>query len=154
MTPYEVAIAWLVGGSIVMFVASLIFLPLLVVRLPCDYFTNQAAPRFAKRRPIVRVLLIVSKNLLGTVLLGGGILMLFLPGQGILAILIGLALLDIPGAQRIKMRLLGQPKVIAALNKLRRMARRDPLQTPCPQRSPPDTGPDSQQALHGKGDLR
>lgn len=136
-----------------MFVASLIFLPILVVRLPCDYFTNQAAPRFAKRRPIVRVLLIASKNLLGAVLLGGGILMLFLPGQGILAILIGLALLDIPGAQRLKMRLLGQPKVIAALNKLRRMARREPLHTPCPRSSDPNTGSDLQETLNGKGDL-
>ena len=97
-------------------------------------------------------MLLGIKNLLGAILLGGGFIMLFTPGQGILAILIGLALIDLPGAHRLKMSLLARPRVIAALNKVRHLAHREPLLVPLPHASsgaktdrdkPPSSAPDS-----------
>ncbi|HJN64581.1 MAG: PGPGW domain-containing protein [Pirellulales bacterium] len=143
---------WLLVCSVVMFVASLILLPYIVIRLPVDYFTRTAPTQFARQHPLVRLLLLGIKNLLGAILLGGGFIMLFTPGQGILAILIGLALIDLPGAHRLKMSLLARPRVIAALNKVRHLAHREPLLVPLPHASsgaktdrdkPPSSTPDS-----------
>ena len=74
------------------FVGSLIALPILAARLPADYFTVRAkvVPPWRGPHPIRGTLLWVARNLLGLVLVLGGIWMLFLPGQGLLTLAIGL----------------------------------------------------------------
>jgi hypothetical protein len=64
----------------------------------------------------------VLKNLLGATLLVAGLVMLVMPGQGILAILIGLSLLDFPGKRELERRLVARPRVIRFLNLVRRQA--------------------------------
>ena len=56
-----------------------------------------------------------------------GVLMLVLPGQGVLTILIGLTLLDFPGKRRFVRRLLMRPRVFRVINRLRRRFGRPPL---------------------------
>jgi hypothetical protein len=67
------------------------------------------------------------KNLLGALLLVAGILMLVLPGQGILTILAALALLDFPGKRHIEMSILHIPMLLRSINWLRRRAGQAPL---------------------------
>ena len=60
-------------------------------------------------------------------LLVAGILMLVLPGQGILTILAALALLDFPGKRKMEMRILHRPAILKSVNWLRKRAGREPL---------------------------
>ncbi len=122
---------WSLGtASVVMFVASLIVLPAIVVRIPADYFAHVERPRdpLAGRSLRVRIVLLVLKNLLGFVLILAGIAMLVLPGQGLLTILIGLFLVDGPGKYRLERWLIARPAIHRPLNWLRRRRGRAPLE--------------------------
>jgi len=122
----------LVAASLATFVGSLLALPWLVARLPADYFVGRASRRGAWRdqHPVLVLVLVVLKNALGLVLLLAGLAMLVLPGQGILTLLAALVLLDLPGKRALERRVVAWPRVLAALNWLRRRAGREPLLPP------------------------
>jgi hypothetical protein len=120
--------------SAVMFVGSLIALPFLIARMPEDYFLrrrSEALP-FSRAHPAVRVVLLVLKNLLGAAFLLAGVVMIFTPGQGILAVLLGVSLLDIPGKRRLELAIVRRPHVLKAINWIREKAERPPLRLPAP----------------------
>lgn len=120
---------WVLGLSLLTFVGSLVGIPLLIVRMPADYFLRpEPTPdTWPARHPAVRLVVLVAKNLLGLVLVIAGILMLLLPGQGILAILLGLALLDLPGKRALERRLIRSPAILPAVNAIRAKAGQPPL---------------------------
>jgi len=115
--------------SLASFVGSLIALPIILVRLPVDYF-NEHHPRawFAEHHPVLRAMALALKNLFGVILLLGGVAMLVLPGQGMLTILIGLSLIDFPGKRSLERRIVGRPLVLLAINRIRRKFNKFPLQ--------------------------
>lgn len=122
-------LAWLTLVSVVTFVVSLATLPWLVARIPADYFAHRkrhAAP-FKQHHPVIRLLLLLGKNLLGIILLIGGTVMLFLPGQGLLTIMMSLLLLDYPGKYALERRIVSQHSVYSGLNWLRARAGAPPL---------------------------
>ena len=53
--------------------------------------------------------------------------MLFLPGQGVLTILIGLSLLEFPGKRRLEAKIVGQPTVLSTINNMRAKFGKPPL---------------------------
>ena len=53
--------------------------------------------------------------------------MLFLPGQGLLTILIGVSLMDFPGKRTIERKLISRPVVLQAINRIRQRFDRPPL---------------------------
>lgn len=118
--------------SLALFVVSLVIFPLVVAQLPSDYFVREHRdPAHQRRkRPLFWALLTVAKNAVGLVLILAGIAMLVLPGQGILTILIGLALTNFPGKFKVERRLFGRPSVHRALNKIRHLAGKTPLEVP------------------------
>ena len=120
---------WLAASSAFTFVASLVAVPWLVVRIPRDYFVPGATQRvpWADRHPVVRVTFAIGKNVLGCVFVVAGIIMLVLPGQGLLTILLGIVLLDFPGKQSVLRGLVRQPAVLDSINWLRRRSGRAPL---------------------------
>jgi len=75
---------------------------------------------------------LLVKNILGFVLLLAGIILALplVPGPGILTILLGLALLDLPGKRRLERWIVARPTVFSALNKLRVKHGRPPLDKP------------------------
>jgi len=111
---------------------SVLVLPLLLVRIPTDYFVAVPAPT---RRGGASWFGRVIKNLLGGLMLVLGIIMLVLPGQGVLTIVAALVLLDFPGKRRLERRLLLRPRVLGVLNSLRARAGRPPLELDQPVRS-------------------
>lgn len=121
----------LVGAvSAVIFIISLLSLPWLAAKIPQDYFLySQRQPSLwqAKTRPIFSLLLIVVKNLLGCILLAGGVLMLFIPGQGLLTIFMGLVLIDYPKKFAFEKKLVSIPAILKGLNWLRKKADKPPL---------------------------
>lgn len=118
--------------SIVSFVGSLILIPVLVVRIPEDYFAEKKRHRWepwAHEHPVVRWALLIAKNMLGYVFIALGIAMLVLPGQGILTILIGIMFINFPGKYRLERWVVMRAPVLNVINKMRRRAGHAPLIT-------------------------
>jgi hypothetical protein len=114
--------------SIVFFVGSLIAIPFILVRLPADFFDIRVPrPWMEDHHPVLRVLGHLVKNVVGAIFLFAGFLMLFLPGQGILTMLIGISMLDFPGKRKVEAKLIGQPAVLNALNGMREKFGKPPL---------------------------
>lgn len=135
---------WLGSVSLVTLVISLVILPIVVSRMRSDYFQpdRDEDRSFAHQHPAIRWTGMILKNLLGGILFIAGILMLGLPGQGILTILMGLMLLDFPGKQRLELWLVRLPAVERALNWIRKKNHRPPLEIPA--RSSPGDSFDNQ----------
>ena len=124
---HKALLLWLGIASTVMFVGTLVAIPIAVARIPEDYFAHDRREPPPTRHPLLRILLLVLKNLAGAVFVLAGIAMLLLPGQGILTILIGLGLLDFPGKYRLERSLACRPAVRRALNWIRAKVGRPPL---------------------------
>ena len=92
-----------------------------IARLPSDYFTREKRRQLESldRYPVLRVLILGAKSLLGVVLLLAGLLMLVAPGQGVLTLLAGLILIEFPGKYRLERWLVTRPKVWRSMNWLR-----------------------------------
>jgi hypothetical protein len=125
----ETILWWLTVVSIITFVASLIVVPFLVVRIPPDYFADGKRHRkpWADQHAAVRGVLVAAKNLLGYILIVAGILMLVLPGQGTLTIVAGIMLLNFPGKYKFERWMVSRGPVLRSINWVRRRAGRDPL---------------------------
>jgi hypothetical protein len=123
---------WLLALSTVTFVAGLFLLPVLIVRIPPDYFVCEQPPRwrFERRHPVLRIALLGIKNLLGAALAIAGLVMIVTPGPGIIGILAGVALMDLPGKRAMERRLIALPKVLTAINTLRARYGHPPLSPP------------------------
>jgi hypothetical protein len=114
--------------SIVFFVGSLIAIPFILVRLPTDFFDIRVPrPWMEDHHPVLRVLGHLAKNVVGAIFLFVGFLMLFLPGQGILTMLIGISMLDFPGKRKLEAKLIGQPAVLNTINGMREKFGKPPL---------------------------
>jgi len=114
--------------SLVFFVGSLIAIPFILVRLPADFFDVRVPRRWMENHhPVLRVVGHVVKNVVGAIFLFAGFLMLFLPGQGILTMLIGVTMLDFPGKRKLEARMIGQPTVLNAINGMREKFGKPPL---------------------------
>lgn len=114
-----------------MLILTAVGLPYAIVKLPEDYLVNdQKSGWLEKQSAVVRWGLRIAKNLLGIVLVILGIIMLVLPGQGVLSIVLGLSLVDFPGRQALQNKLIRRPKVIGSINWVRRKFHRPPLILP------------------------
>jgi hypothetical protein len=101
-----------------------------VVLIPPDHFV---APGAAARRRLsstpTRIAYLVGKNALGALLVVAGIVLSVpgVPGQGLLTILVGVMLLDIPGKRGIERRIVGRPAIRRGINSIRRRFGRAPI---------------------------
>lgn len=125
-------LGWLGALSLLTIVLSMIIVPILIVRMQPDYFLEQRDTDLSveTRQPIVHLLAKLAKNIIGGILLIGGVLMCLLPGQGLLTILIGLAVMDFPGKRRAEIWLFRRKPINWAVNKIRTKANRSPLLLP------------------------
>lgn len=123
---------WLFAASLVLILLTPIGVVWAVIRLPANYFTEEG------RRPLetfkqhfaLRMVTLLVKNLLGVVLLLAGLVMLLVPGQGLLTIAVGLILVDFPGKFRLERWLATRQPVWRSLNWLRERAGREKLKKP------------------------
>ncbi|MCP3981567.1 MAG: hypothetical protein GY716_19890 [bacterium] len=125
---------WIFGLSVLLFLGSLIVIPLLIARMRPDYFVSRTPPAdsWTAQHRAIRYGALLLKNGTGLVLLAAGIAMLVLPGQGIITILVSMTLLDFPGKRRLELRIARQRRVRKAIEWIRRRARRQPLIIPDP----------------------
>jgi hypothetical protein len=71
--------------------------------------------------------IIVAKVIVGVCLLLIGLVMLVLPGQGLITMLIGFSLLPFPGKDKMEQSILSRKSVRTSLNWIRIKAKKDPF---------------------------
>ncbi len=127
ISTYKVNIILLGTVSFVIFVFSLISIKWLVALIPSDYFINRNSSKFKIAYPSLWLVSTIIKNILGYTLIIGGILMLFLPGQGMFTIFVGLLLSNYPGKFYLERKLIAMPKIYKTVNWLRKKSNQPPL---------------------------
>ncbi len=121
---------WLVGFSVVVFFGSLIGVWLVLVHLPEDYLTNDRSVNYLRTRSkVVNLFIRILRNFLGVGFLLMGLLMLFTPGQGILSMVVGIVLIEFPGKRKLIHKIVANPRVLNAINRIRKKAQKPPLLT-------------------------
>ena len=118
---------WLGVVSSIIFIVSLLSIGWLVSLIPSDYFVNRKESKFKLNYPAAWIISIIIKNIFGYILILGGILMLVLPGQGLITIFIGLMLSNYPGKYLIEKRIIATPKILKSINWLRKKSDEPPL---------------------------
>lgn len=116
LTEHGNIITWIGIISSICFLATLAIIPWIICRLEADHFLHIYVHH---KHPLGGVHLRLLRYLLGVVLFIAGLLMLFLPGQGLLTMILGLSLLDFPGKQKAVDKLLHIPSIQKALNWIR-----------------------------------
>jgi hypothetical protein len=119
-----------VGMFVISFTVSLALVSFVLVKLPATYFhTSHSRDFWVDRNRAVRWSGLVLKNLVGLILVVLGVIMSLpgVPGQGILTILLGLIMLDIPGKRPLETSLVKRPKVLRSINSLRERFGKPPL---------------------------
>lgn len=124
---HEAFFFWSTLIGLVGLMGSLIVVPWILIKLPPDYF-------FAEKRkkcpwghcpPMIRSLLLIIKNILGAMLILSGIIMLFIPGQGMLTMMAGIVLMDFPYKYKIMRKIIKNSKILRFINKLRKKANQE-----------------------------
>lgn len=106
--------------SIIGFIGSLVAIPWILIRLPSDYFDIRVPRHWMKdHHPALRTIGLIVKNIAGSIFLIAGFLMLFLPGQGLLTMLIGISFMDFPNKRKLEARIVGQSAFLKAVNAMR-----------------------------------
>jgi hypothetical protein len=126
----EILLGWLGVLSLVMFVGSLIIVPVIIVALPQNFLTREEGPA---GRLILRFWYypyLIVKNVMGAAFICAGLAMLVLPGQGLLTIFIGIALINFPRKKAFIRGIIGRGRIIQAINKLRSKFNKPPLELP------------------------
>ena len=126
----EAYAAWLAVFSIVSLVVASVLATWFVAQLPADYFLPEHRQRKRGEHWVIRLVLLIVKNVVGIVLIIAGFIMLFTPGQGLLTLLAGLLLTNFPGKYALERMLAQQPRVMAVLNWLRARRRQPPFVRP------------------------
>ena len=121
-------LAWgLVAFSAACFVITLIAVPWSLTRLPADFFAA-GKPRAAPGdTALKKTLWRIGKNALGWFFIAIGVLLLVLPGQGLLTLVAGLLLIDFPRKRRVLRWLVARGPVLRYINRRRQRAGRAPL---------------------------
>ena len=132
---------WAVLLSLGLLVVGSLLLPVVVLRIPPGYFSSPEAPGHSpvRNRTPLALAAAAVRNLAGGLLVLTGVAMLFVPGQGLLAIAVGLALMDFPGKPKVLRRLVLRRRILSSINRFRRRFGRPPLEAPA--EAPPAPGP-------------
>ncbi|MGI8883644.1 MAG: hypothetical protein ACR2IA_05310 [Pyrinomonadaceae bacterium] len=109
---------------------SFLCIGVVMVKIPENYFSSHYQQDFMPNSPwAVRWGAVILKNIFGFFLILLGIVLSLpgVPGQGILTILLGLIMLDIPGKRPLEAKIIKRPAVLAAINNLRARFNKPPL---------------------------
>lgn len=122
------AVVWtMVGVSAVSLLLVVLLLPAMVARLPADYFSSSHR-RSPGRQTAFGWTRVLAKNLLGILFVLVGAALLVLPGQGVLTILIGLFLVDFPGKRTVECAVVRREGIRRILDRIRAKRGQPPLE--------------------------
>jgi hypothetical protein len=120
---------WGLAISAVMVIGSIALATAVIVGWRPDHFKGDLIRR-DDSHVVWRVAALVAKNVVGLVVFLAGLIMALpgIPGQGLLTMIIGITLLDFPGKRSLERRLIGRPRVLRSINRLRHRFGREPLE--------------------------
>lgn len=139
MNFFSVVLTWLTSnpevvekivlGSILIMLVSTVLMVVAIIKMNPNYFDSSKLPdeSWRGRHPLFSILFNVLKSMVGFAFLVTGIAMLVLPGQGLLAILVGISLLDFPGKRKIELSIIRERHVLKAINWIRIRAKQAPV---------------------------
>lgn len=129
LEPLQSVLQILAALSALTFCISILCIPLLVARLPTDYFSLSRKPRSGTARTPTATTLVVLllRNTIGLLLVFAGIVMLFLPGQGLITMVIGIAVMSFPYKRRLLSTFTRPPSVRKSLNWIRTKMKKEPF---------------------------
>lgn len=119
-----------VGLFLVSLAFSFAAIAIVMVKIPENYFSSHYQQDFLPNSSwFVRWGAVIAKNVFGVFLILLGILLSLpgVPGQGILTILLGLIMVDIPGKRPLEAKIIKRPTILAAVNDLRAKYNKPPL---------------------------
>ena len=104
--------------SFAVLIISALSIGYFIKQIPYDYFLNdkRGVSDYKNKNPIFWILTLALKNIIGYCLIIGGILMLVLPGQGLLTIFVGLMLSDYPGKFKLERRIIKTRLILKTIN--------------------------------------
>ena len=112
---------WLLLVSGLLFAGSLTIAWLLILRLPADYLCRPDTTNCHQKQTsnLLHFLRKLIQNCVGFALLICGFVMLFTPGQGLLFMLLGVTLMDIPYKHKITRHLARRKGILKIINRIR-----------------------------------
>ena len=115
--------------SFAVLIISALSIGYFIKKIPYDYFLNdkRGISEYKDKNPIFWVITLALKNIIGYCLIMGGILMLVLPGQGLLTILVGLMLSDYPGKFKLEKRIIKTNLILKTINWYRNKSNIPPI---------------------------
>ncbi len=122
----------LIGVGLFLLSVSISFASIVIVlvNIPANYFSTHYQQDFLPTSSwLVRWGAVILKNMLGIFLVVLWLLLSLpgVPGQGLLTILLGLILIDIPGKRPLEARIIKRPSILSAANSLRARFKKEPL---------------------------
>jgi hypothetical protein len=123
---------WAVGVWVATTMLSLVIVGLVVVSLPPTYFVGPAPPERDGATGAWPRARRIARNVVGIVVIAVGVLLSVpgVPGQGLVTVLAGLLLIDLPGRHRLVRWLVRRRGVLAGLNRVRTRLGRPALLPP------------------------
>lgn len=109
-------------GTGLFYILTIIFL----INLPEDFLVRNCEDR-KNTRVFLRILFCSIRNIIGLLLILGGIIMLFTPGPGMISIFIGILAIDFPLKYRVVRRFIEMRGIFENVNNLRCKFGRPPL---------------------------
>lgn len=135
LSEFWASVTWsklLLGVGVFLFslAASTLAIAVVMIKIPANYFSSHYRQDFLPNSSwIVRWGAVIAKNVVGVLLILLGILLSLpgVPGQGILTILLGLIMIDIPGKRPLEARIIKRPAILSTINNLRARYKKPPL---------------------------
>jgi hypothetical protein len=126
---YQSEIAAVGSVSLVLLLITLLATPWLISLLPVDYFRETKRP--SQTSGVLAITLATLRNILGALFMVVGIIMLLLPGPGLVCFIMGLSLCEFPGKQSFLRNLITRfPSILNSLNWFRRKSGKERLLPP------------------------
>ena len=119
---HETFLSLVTVSSALVFLGSLLFIPWLILQVPADYFANPDSDRFNPlgEHPVAIAIVSIVRNTFGIILILIGVALLVLPGQGLLTILLGIVAGQFPGKRRFVYWLVERHQIHRTMNWIRR----------------------------------
>jgi len=111
---------WIIISSLMLMLSVVIIVPFILINLPVDYFSFKKNIGMINKLTFPYNFIMVGlKNGMGFILVCFGVILLFIPGQGLLTIFAGLMLMNFPGKRSLELYIVGKKPVLNAINWIR-----------------------------------
>ncbi len=122
-------LGWLAAASALMFVASLLVIPVVASRDPADYFCAHRRGRtlWRKRRPVLRLCVLILEHAGATAPFSGWGAHALSAWPGPAGHVLGIMLMDFPGKYRLERYIISRGPVLRGINWLRKRSGVAPL---------------------------